>query len=61
MIYFSLSSAPDNHALAALACKEDEWNVREKEFKLPAGRPRLITTDGNERLLDDQSTEALPV
>ena len=61
LIYFSLSWAPDNHALSALACKEDEWNAREKAFKLPAGRPRLITPDGNERLLDDQSTESLPV
>jgi hypothetical protein len=61
MIYFALSWAPDNHALAALACKEDEWRAREKEFKQPAGRPRLITPDGKERLLDDQSTEAWPV
>ncbi len=60
LIYFYLVWAPDNHALAALACKEDEWNVREKEFKLPAGRPRLISPDGKERLLDDQMTEALP-
>lgn len=61
LIYFYLVWAPDNHALAALACKEDEWNAREKEFKLPAGRPRLISPDGKERLLDDQMTEALPV
>lgn len=60
LIYFYLVWAPDNHALAALACKEDEWNAREKEFKLPAGRPRLIFPDGKERLLDDQMTEALP-
>jgi hypothetical protein len=60
LIYFYLVWAPDNHALAALACKEDEWNTREKEFKLPAGRPRLIFPDGKERLLDDQMTEALP-
>jgi hypothetical protein len=61
LIYFYMAWAPDNHALAALACKEDEWNAREKEFKLPAGRPRLISPDGKERLLDDQMTEALPV
>ncbi len=61
LIYFYLAWAPDNHALAALACKEDEWNAREKEFKLPAGRPRLISPEGKERLLDDQMTEALPV
>ena len=61
LIYFYFDWAPDNHALVALACKEAEWNAREKEFKLPAGRPRLITPDGTERLLDDQLTEALPV
>ncbi|HEX6715900.1 MAG TPA: hypothetical protein VF088_02245, partial [Pyrinomonadaceae bacterium] len=49
------------HAMAALACKEDEWNVRERQFKLPAGRPRVLAPDGNERLLDDGLTEALPV
>jgi hypothetical protein len=58
LIYFGLSWAPDNHALAALACKESEWDAREKEFKTPAGRPRLISTDGAERLLDDQLAEA---
>jgi hypothetical protein len=61
LIYFYFVWAPDGHALAALACKEDEWNAREKQFKLPAGRPRLIAPDGNERLLDDALTEALPV
>lgn len=60
LIYFYYSWAPDNHALVALACKEDEWNAREKTFRLPAGRPRLIAIDGGERLLDDQLTEALP-
>ena len=61
LIYFYFSWAPDNHALAALACKEDEWNARERDAKLPAGRPRLLTPEGTERLLDDQITEALPV
>jgi hypothetical protein len=62
LIYFNFSWAPDNHALAALACKEAEWATRvEKEFKQPAGRPRLLEMDGKERLLDDQLTEALPV
>ena len=28
---------------------------------MPTGRPRLITVDGKERLLDDGLTEALPV
>jgi len=61
LIYFYFAWAPDSHALVALACKEDEWNAREQQYKLPAGRPRLITPDGNERLLDDGMTEALPV
>ena len=61
LIYFYLVWAPDNHALAALACTETEWTAREKEFKLPAGRPRLVLMDGKERLLDDQMTEGLPV
>src|SRR5882724_3839891 len=57
LIYFGLAWAPDSHALAALACKENEWDAREKEFKTPAGRPRVIMTDGAERLLDDQLAE----
>ena len=61
LIYFYFEWAPDGHAMAALACKEDEWNAREREHKLPAGRPRLIAPDGTERLLDDAMTEALPV
>jgi len=61
LIYFGLSWAPDAHALVALACKESEWQVREKEFKTPAGRPRLISLDGEERLLDDALAEVPPV
>jgi dipeptidyl aminopeptidase/acylaminoacyl peptidase len=61
LIYFYLAWSPDSHALVALACREDEWDVREREHKLPAGRPRLIETDGRERLLDDGLTEAGPV
>lgn len=61
LIYFYFAWAPDSHAVVALACKESEWNEREQKYKLPAGRPRLIATDGNERLLDDGLTEALPV
>lgn len=61
LIYFAFSWAPDTHALVALACKEDEWDAREKQFRLPAGRPRLIARDGQERLLDDALTDALPV
>ncbi len=61
LIYFYFVWAPDAHAMVALACKEDEWNERERQFKSPAGRPRLIGTDGTERLLDDNLTDALPV
>lgn len=61
LIYFYASWAPDNHALVAMACRESEWDAREKELKLATGRPRLITPDGQERLLADESTEALPV
>ena len=61
LIFFYFVWAPDGHALAALACKEDEWNAREQQYKLPAGRPRVIDPDGSERLLDDALTDALPV
>jgi hypothetical protein len=61
LIYFFSAWAPDNHALVALACKESEWDAREKQFKLPVGRLRLITLEGKERLLEDELTEALPV
>jgi hypothetical protein len=61
LIFFYFVWAPDGHALAALACKEDEWNAREQQYKLPAGRPRVIAPDGSERLLDDTLTDALPV
>ena len=61
LIYFYFVWAPDGHGMAAMACKEDEWNARERQYKLPAGRPRLLAPDGTERLLDDGLTEALPV
>ena len=61
LIYFYFAWAPDGHAMVALACKEDEWNERERQFRSPAGRPRLINPDGTERLLDDNLTDALPV
>lgn len=61
LIYFYLAWATDGHALVSMACKEEEWDARERESKLPAGRPRLIWLDGQERLLDDGLTEALPV
>lgn len=60
LIYFYSSWAPDNHALVALACRESEWDAREKEYKMPAGRARLINLDGSERLLADELSDALP-
>ena len=61
LIYFYFAWAPDAHAMVALACKEDEWNERERQSRTPAGRPRLISPDGSERLLDDNLTDAMPV
>ena len=61
LIYFYFVWSPDGHAVAALACKEDEWNARERQYKLPAGRPRVIGLGGTERLLDDALTDALLV
>jgi hypothetical protein len=60
LIYFYLAWSPDSTALVSLACTENEWNSRSAEL-LPAGRPRLVNTAGQERLLDDRSTEVLPV
>jgi hypothetical protein len=61
LIYFYSAWSPDNQAVVAMACRESEWDAREREYKLPTGRPRLITLEGKERLLDDGLTEALPV
>lgn len=61
LIYFQLAWSPDGQAIAALACREDEWNARRDEGKLPAGRPRLLTLEGQERLLDDRLTDVAPV
>ncbi|HKP45865.1 MAG TPA: hypothetical protein VJT50_04635 [Pyrinomonadaceae bacterium] len=60
LIYFFSAWAPDNHALVAVACRESEWDAREREYKLPAGRPRIVNLDGSERLLDDDLCDALP-
>ncbi|HVF43206.1 MAG TPA: hypothetical protein VM936_09355 [Pyrinomonadaceae bacterium] len=61
LIYFKLSWSPDGRQLAALACREDEYGARMTEGLVPAGRPRVITLDGQERLLDDRLTEVAPV
>ena len=60
LIYFYLSWSPDSTALAALACTENEWNSRPGDLR-PAGRPRLVNLTAQERLLDDRSTDVLPV
>jgi len=60
LIYFQLAWSPDGSQIAALACKEDEWEARRSQGLLPAGRPRLITLDGRERLLDDRATPVSP-
>ncbi|MBD0371923.1 MAG: PD40 domain-containing protein [Pyrinomonadaceae bacterium] len=60
LIYFYLGWSPDSTALVSLACTEKEWNARPAEL-LPAGRPRLVNINGQERLLDDRSTDVLPV
>lgn len=61
LIYFELAWSPDAHALAALACREDEWLARKDAYKAPGGRPRIIKPDGEERLLDDRLADAAPV
>lgn len=60
LIYFYLAWSPDSSGLAALACTEKEWDSRPVEL-LPAGRPRIVTLSGQERLLDDGLTDVLPV
>lgn len=57
LIYFYLAWSPDSQQLAALACRENEWRERPM---LPAGRPRIISIGGQERLLDDGLTDVLP-
>lgn len=61
LVYFHAAWAPDGHAVAALACKEDELSKRLGENKSLAGRPRLVDREGHERLLSDQLMDALPV
>ncbi len=60
LIYFKLVWSPDGQAVAALACKEDEWAAQRREGFPHAGRPRLITLEGQERLLDDRATPVEP-
>jgi hypothetical protein len=61
LIFFKLAWSPDGTQLAALACKEEEWDARRNQGLMPAGRPRLVTLEGEERLLDDRLTDVAPV
>ncbi|MFL6334655.1 MAG: TolB family protein [Pyrinomonadaceae bacterium] len=60
LIYFKLAWSPDGQQVAALACKEDEWEAQRREGNPHAGRPRLLTLEGQERLLDDRATAVEP-
>ncbi|HEY0170131.1 MAG TPA: hypothetical protein VGB98_03690 [Pyrinomonadaceae bacterium] len=60
LIYFKLAWSPDGQSVAALACKEDEWAAQRSEGFPHAGRPRLVTLEGVERLLDDRLTPVKP-
>lgn len=60
LIYFKLTWSPDGQKVAALACKEDEWEAQRRAGNPHAGRPRLITLEGQERLLDDRPTAVEP-
>ena len=60
LIYFKLSWSPDGQSIAALACRVDEWESRKAQGKAPAGRPRVVTLEGQERLLDDRLTDVAP-
>jgi hypothetical protein len=63
LIYFYFTWSPDSHSLAALACLERDWEAREAEGngQIPAGRPRVISVAGKERLLDDKLSPVWPV
>lgn len=60
LIYFHTAWAPDGHALAALACRQDELEKSITENKQIAGRARVVSRDGRERLLSDELTETAP-
>lgn len=67
LIYFYLNWSPDGAMLAALACRENEWQFLQaraaqagENFK-PFGRPRLLEKNGRERRLDDGLSAVYPV
>lgn len=61
LIYFHTAWSPDGHWIAALACRQDELERSITDNKQLAGRARLVTRDGRERLLSDELVEAAPV
>ena len=60
LIYFDPAWSPDGQFIAARACRENEWNARKDKGERPGGRPRVISLDGTERLLDDRLADAPP-
>jgi len=60
LIYFYFAWSPDSTKFVALAARRDEWESRPVDLA-PAGRPRIIDLQGNERLLDEKLTDVLPV
>lgn len=67
LIYFKMIWSPDSQALAALGCRENEWqnlsaqaNAKGEIFR-PFGRPRIVEKNGRERRIDDALTNVDPV
>lgn len=67
LIYYRFVWSPDGAQLAALACRENEWQALQMraeqagEIFKPYGRPRLLEKNGRERRLDDALTAVYPV
>lgn len=60
-IHFHFSWSADGLYLVTLDCSEAEWSNRLQSNLLPAGRPRLVSLSGGERLLSDELTDVAPV
>lgn len=66
LIYYYFVWSPDATQLAALACRENEWQALQMraeqagEVFKPYGRPRLLEKNGRERRLDDALTAVSP-
>ncbi len=67
LIYFKMIWSPDSQMLAALGCRENEWQALDAqarakgEFFRPFGRPRIVEKNGRERRVDDALTNVDPV